>query len=95
MSTEENRVRRLAEDLARGAIEDIEMLAAHEINDDKRLGLTEDEVERAYGLATRTIPVIPPEVFTEACVGGCGKVYDLPEPHPGYICRRCAMMNRA
>ena len=95
MSTEENRVRRLAEDLARGAIEGIELLAAHEINDDKRLGLTEDEVERAYGLATRTIPVIPPEVFTEACVGGCGKVYDLPEPHPGYICRRCTMMNRA
>lgn len=90
----EQLVRRLAEDLARGAIEGIELLAAHEINDDRNLGLTEDEVERAYALATQTIPVVPPEVFTEACVGGCGKVYDLSSPQPGYVCRSCRMMGR-
>ena len=88
-------VRKLAEVLVKQAIDSIEMLAAHEANDDRKMGLTEDEVERAYALATQAIPVIPPEVFTEACVGGCGKVYDLSSPHPGYICRRCTMMNRA
>lgn len=87
-------VRKLAEVLVREAIESIEMLSAHEVNDDRNLGLTEDEVERAYALATQAIPVVPPEVFTEACVGGCGKVYDLSSPQPGYVCRTCRTMGR-
>lgn len=34
------------------------------------------------------------EVHTVACMGGCGKVYDFPEPHPFYICNRCRTFNR-
>lgn len=30
------------------------------------------------------------EVYSVACVGGCGKVFDLPQPGAGaFICRRC------
>lgn len=30
------------------------------------------------------------EVYPAACVGGCGKVFDLPQPVAGtFICRRC------
>lgn len=34
------------------------------------------------------------EVYTEPCLGGCGKVFDLPEPDPAYICRKCSTMGR-
>lgn len=30
------------------------------------------------------------EVYSAACVGGCGQVFDLPQPVAGtFICRRC------
>lgn len=55
--------------------------------------ITEDLQEVTEELARREATG-EPEVYVEACVGGCGKVYDLPEPHPAYICRRCSTMGR-
>lgn len=56
--------------------------------------ITEDLQEVTEELARREATG-EPEVYVEACVGGCGKVYDLPEPRPAYVCRRCSMMGRA
>ena len=33
--------------------------------------------------------------YAVACIGGCGKVYDLPEANPAYVCRRCMTMGRS
>lgn len=34
-------------------------------------------------------------VYTVACSGGCGKVYDVADDPCGvYVCRRCQMMCR-
>lgn len=31
------------------------------------------------------------EVYSVACVGGCGQVFDLPQPVVGvFVCRRCS-----
>lgn len=34
------------------------------------------------------------EVHVVACLGGCGRVFDKPEPDPIFICQQCRTFNR-
>lgn len=36
-----------------------------------------------------------PVVYTVACSGGCGQVFDLSDDPGVYVCRRCQMMSRS
>ena len=61
------------------------------LDEARREALEEELAEIEYELELRQeVPV----VYTVACSGGCGQVFDLADDPGVYVCRRCRMMSR-
>lgn len=61
------------------------------LDEARREDLSEEFAEVEYELNRREES---PVTHVIACLGGCGKVYDLSDDPGVYVCHRCRMMSR-